>query len=48
VLVADGYDDGELDWWSFDLGAPGSFAAGSSPAPAERRETLSFIPAHDL
>ena len=45
VLAAGAYDDGELDWWAFDIDtAAGDFGAETTPRPPEKREVLSFIP----
>ena len=45
VLAANAYDDGELDWWSFDIdGAADDLGPETSPRPAEQRDVLSFIP----
>jgi hypothetical protein len=45
VLAAGAYDDGELDWWAFDVDtAAGDLGPETTPRPAEKRSVLSFIP----
>ena len=45
VLAAGSYDDGELDWWAFDIDADAiGLGPETTPRPAETREVLSFIP----
>ena len=44
LLHADGYDDGELDWWAFDVGEATDLGPETTPRPPEAREVLSFIP----
>lgn len=45
VLSAASYDDGELDWWAFEIAAATPhLGPETTPRPAEKRAALSFIP----